>query len=171
MLDAVLREDLSGKTLLDMGTGSGIIAIEAAKRGAVVTAVDINPRAVDCVRSRAKEAGVHINAILSDLFQRVEGRYDIIAFNPPYLPSSDDDPAYDVAWSGGHDGRTVVDRFIQGSVEHLSNCGKVFLVQSSLNDPHRTFEMFEAAGMSAEIVGEVRFFYERLYVVEARKCP
>ncbi len=171
MLDAVLREDLSGKTLLDMGTGSGILAIEAAKRGAFVTAVDVNPRAVECVRRRARAAGVHINTVISDLFQRVEGRYDIIAFNPPYLPGSDDDPAYDVAWSGGPDGRAVVDRFIWDCVEHLSDCGKVFLVQSSLNDPHRTFEMFEAAGMSTEVVGEARFFYERLYVVEARKCP
>jgi release factor glutamine methyltransferase len=72
--------------VLDMGTGSGVNAILAASTGAYVSAVDINPRAVDVARQNAERSGLadRIEVHRSDLFGEVEGQFDVIAYNPPF---------------------------------------------------------------------------------------
>jgi len=75
---------------LDMGTGSGILAVEAALKPEVtsVLAVDVNPSAIDEAKRRAAENGVSskISFKVGDLFEGIKGRFDWIIFNPPYLP-------------------------------------------------------------------------------------
>ena len=66
--------------VLDMGTGSGIQAIGAIEKGAEVLAVDVNKEAVEHCEKKG------INALQSDLFENVKGKFDLIIFNPPYLP-------------------------------------------------------------------------------------
>ena len=171
LVDALLAHDLGGKRVLDMGTGTGIVAVAAARAGADVTAVDVNPLAVRCCEENARRNGVRIRVILSDLFERVDGTYDFITFNPPYLPGTDDDPDYDLAWSGGKDGRAVVDRFLVQFPRYLRRDGALLLVQSSLNDPEKTKHLLKELGFCTRIVAKKNYFYERLYVVEARRCP
>ncbi len=171
LADALLAHELAGKRVLDMGTGTGIVAITAALAGAEVTAVDVNPRAIQCCEENARRNGVHVRTILSDLFARVDGLYDHIIFNPPYLPGTEDDPDYDLAWSGGKDGRSVVDRFLVQFPRYLREDGTLLLVQSSLNDPERTEQMLTDLGFCTRIVAQKSYFYERLYVVEASRCP
>src|SRR3989338_8989568 len=67
-------------SILDLGTGTGILAKEAMKYSSDVLAADINPKAV----SYGKKQG--IKAVKSDLFSNIKGKFDLIIFNPPYLP-------------------------------------------------------------------------------------
>ncbi len=71
---------------LDMGTGTGYVAIWLAQRGWDVDAVDVSPRALETARRNAAASGVRVRVFHSDLFSAVEGRYDVIAFNPPMRP-------------------------------------------------------------------------------------
>jgi release factor glutamine methyltransferase len=83
---AVLAEAGPDDRVLDMGTGSGVNAILAASRGATVVAVDINPHAVEAARRNAQANGVadHVDVRLSDVFATVDGRFDLIVFDPPF---------------------------------------------------------------------------------------
>jgi release factor glutamine methyltransferase len=84
--EAVLAEVQEGERVLDMGTGSGVNAILAASTGAYVSAVDINPHAVDVARQNAERSGLadRIEVHTSDLFDDVEGQFDVIVYNPPF---------------------------------------------------------------------------------------
>jgi len=75
-----------GMKILDMGTGSGIQAIEAKKLGAEVLAADINPESIEPLKK------LNINAIQSDLFSNIKEKFDLIIFNPPYLPEDPREP-------------------------------------------------------------------------------
>src|SRR3989338_1117492 len=78
--------DLKGKAVLETGCGSGFLSILMAKKCADVTAVDINTEAVEITGKNAAANGAKINTFISDLFSAVGGTFDIIVFNPPYLP-------------------------------------------------------------------------------------
>ena len=76
---------LKGKKFLEPGAGSGLISIYAAKKGARVTATDINPVAIEFLRDNSEENNVQIDIIQSDLFENIPlQHFDIIAINPPY---------------------------------------------------------------------------------------
>ena len=92
------RRDLSGKTLLEIGCGSGFLSLTAASGGAKVTAADINERAVECARQNAMINGLEMTVIHSDLFEKApRQKFDLIICNPPYFPSDPKNPgAY--AW-------------------------------------------------------------------------
>lgn len=76
---------LKGKKFLELGCGSGLISIAAAKKGARVTASDINPVAVEFLVKNSEENKVEIEVIESDLFNDIPKQpFDIIAINPPY---------------------------------------------------------------------------------------
>ncbi len=80
---ARLAADGGGERALDMGTGTGYVAIYLAQRGWAVDAVDVSPRALEAARANAEAARVTVRVYHSNLFAAVEGRYDVIAFNPP----------------------------------------------------------------------------------------
>lgn len=85
LLRYILTLPLQGKRFLELGAGSGLISIQAAKKGAIVTATDINPVAIDCLRRNCDQNNVTAEIILSDLFAVIpEQPFDIIAINPPY---------------------------------------------------------------------------------------
>ncbi len=85
LLQYISQLTLKEKTFLELGAGSGLIAISAAKKGALVTATDINPIAIECIKKNCEENNVEINVIHSDLFQNIPlQRFDFIAINPPY---------------------------------------------------------------------------------------
>ncbi|NOZ76459.1 MAG: methyltransferase [Euryarchaeota archaeon] len=159
-----------GERVLDMGTGCGIQGIVASARAAEVVACDINPAAVSCARENCLTNGIeNMEVVESDLFDRIGGRFHLIAFNPPYLPTDDREPGDPLtrAWDGGRDGREVTRAFIQGLEGHLEPGGRVLLVQSSLSGHRETLAMLEDAGLETRIIAEERFFFERLYLLEA----
>jgi release factor glutamine methyltransferase len=83
------RCDLKGKTFLELGSGTGMIAISAEKQGAIVTATDISTAAVAATAANAQSNKVHIHVLLSDLFSALTPQsFDYIVINPPYYPSN-----------------------------------------------------------------------------------
>ena len=153
-------ERLVEGTVLDMGTGSGIQAVAAAKKPEVscVVAVDIDPAAVEVARRRAEDARVSQKMcfIVSDLFANVQGRFDWMIFNPPYLPSEAD--IEDETWDGGETGRETTVRFLEGAKEHLAPGGSILLIYSSE-------AVIDAGplGYKVEILEEKRLFFETIY--------
>jgi len=95
---------LPGQRFLEIGAGSGLISIHAAKKGARVIATDINPVAIECLLRNCDKNKVKPEIILSDLFANIpEQSFDIIATNPPYYKKQPQTPA-DHAWYCGENG-------------------------------------------------------------------
>lgn len=166
----------SGESVLDMGTGCGILGIVAAKRASMVLAVDINPNAVFCARKNAKSNRVadRMFFLVSDLFSsiKVDVKFNLITFNAPYLPSEpwESEAWVDRAWAGGIDGREVIDRFICSVPKYLEKNGRVLLLQSTLADVSRTLKLLQSSGLEASIILERDLpFFETLVLIEARK--
>jgi release factor glutamine methyltransferase len=159
----VLREQTlpPRATVLDLCTGSGILAITAALRGArAVRAVDVSRRAVATVHLNARLNGVRVSAVRGDLFDAVRGeRFDAIVSNPPYVPSDEDvvpTSGPQRAWEAGRDGRLVLDRIVGRVDEHLRPGGFVLLTHSSVLGTERTIDGLRAAGLEAECVARRR---------------
>lgn len=159
LLDSYLREQqLEGKQVLDMGTGSGILAVSAAKKGGDVTAVDIDPEALEDAKEYAKEEDQEgIDFFQSDLFEEVEGKFDLIVFNPPYLQGED----YTVL-EGGEQGIELTLEFLDASSDHLREGGEVVFVASSRAD-------IESLGKEYDLeqVGERKLWFETLYLFKS----
>ena len=88
----MLKEDLNGKEILDIGTGSGCIAISLAKNlpNAKVTALDVSEDALEVAKENAKLNNVNIEFINADIFEyQSEKKYDVIVSNPPYVRESE----------------------------------------------------------------------------------
>lgn len=159
-------------TVLEIGTGTGIIAIIAAKKARMVIATDINPHALDCaVENLVMNKAYNVELRKGDLFEPVENeKFDLILFNTPYLPSTDEEKVgdhLDSAWNGGETGREVIDRFIKNIRDHLNPGGKVQLVQSSLSDIEKTLFKLKELGFNASITARGKYFFEELVVITA----
>jgi release factor glutamine methyltransferase len=159
LLAARLRDEpgLKGGSVLDVCTGSGAVAISAAQAGAgSVTAVDASRRAVLGARLNARLNGAAVRVLRGDLCEPLNGeRFDLIASNPPYVPSGDgsrDGPGPRAAWDGGPSGRTLVDRLCEQLPARLRAGGAALIVHSSLCGEEATLERLRAAGLRAEVV-------------------
>ncbi len=168
----LLAENLAikpGDRALDMGTGSGLIALLMAKKAEFVLGVDVNPIAVELARENAKINGIgNVEFIVSDLFENVEGEFDLVTFNAPYLPGEAKEPI-DLALVGGEGGREVVDRFIGEVGDYLRAGGRVQLVQSSITGIGETLRLFKKFGFQARVAAKVHFFFEDIVLVNAKK--
>src|SRR3954468_11693866 len=142
-----------GASVLDLCTGSGAIAVGAARCGAgPVTAIDVSRRSVATVRINARLNGVRVRALRGDLFGPVAGeRFDAIVSNPPYLPAEDAElPAGgpERAWDAGTDGRVLLDRICAEAPAHLKPNGFLLLVHSSVCGLEPTVAALEHAGLA-----------------------
>src|SRR3989338_7846319 len=115
---------------LEIGSGSGIL-LETAKRLGIkrehIFGSDINQEAVEHCRS------LDFNCIYSDLFENVQGKYDLIIFNPPYLPKDSKEPKdSQLATTGGLQGSEIINEFLKEAENYLEENGRIFLLISSL---------------------------------------
>lgn len=152
-----------GERVLDMGTGTGIAALHAAKAGASkVTAADINPHAVACARSNAMRNGLKVEVVESDLFAKVNGLYDVITFNPPYLPEEGGPSSWmERAWSGGADGSDVVVRFLEDAWRFLAPGGRIYIILSSFGSIRTVLRMARER-YEVEMIEEKHMFFESI---------
>jgi release factor glutamine methyltransferase len=153
---------LEGKRFLDLGTGSGIVGLFAARAGATVTAVDINPRAVECASHNATQAGLSLDCRYSDLFSSLSDQtFDVIAWNPPFFPK----PASSLAEAALYAGEdySVVRRFAEEAPRHLTAAGRVFLILSKDLDIDKWNSIFNGR---LQIRRERRWGWETMAVVE-----
>lgn len=154
MLAEVLREHAPGADVLDLCTGSGVLAVSAALAGArSVTAVDVSRRAVLTARCNGLLNGVRIRGRRGNLLDAVPGeQFDVIVANPPYLPAVADDPRGLLrATEAGPDGRLFVDRLIDRAPDHLRAGGVLLLVHSSVNGVEPSLERLEQIGFDPDI--------------------
>jgi release factor glutamine methyltransferase len=164
LLARAVERELAGRgSVLDLCTGSGAVAIAAARAGAgEVTAVDASRRSVLAARLNARRNGVRVAVLRGDLFAPVAGRrFDLIASNPPYVPAGagDDGPGAHGprrSWDGGRDGRAVLDRICAGLPAHLRPGGVALLAHSSLCGERPTVEDLRDAGFEARVVDRLR---------------
>ncbi|AIF68595.1 protoporphyrinogen oxidase [Palaeococcus pacificus DY20341] len=154
-----------GDLALDVGTGTGIIALIMAKKAEFVLGVDVNPIAVELARENAKLNDIkNVEFRQSDLFEEVEGKFNIITFNAPYLPGEPEE-AIDLALVGGASGREVLDRFIEEVKEYLKPKGIVQIVQSSITGIEETLEKLKSKGFNVEITAREHYFFEDIVVI------
>ena len=154
-----------GERVLEIGCGSGVVAIHCAKNGADVTAVDINPSAVALTRKNAAANGAFMDIRLSDLYEDIDSHYDTIVFNLPYLPVKDDG-MLGKAWSGGDDGIGPLPKLLNDVEDHLFPRGRFVVVVSSLMDQRRLNDVL--SGYDVKVLGEKKLFFEVLRVLEIR---
>ena len=168
--------------VLDMGTGSGIQAFTAAKVPGIrsVTAVDINPEAVQHVSEEAEKRQLSRFKVLeSDLFSAVEGQFETIIFNAPYLPQDYLEAAngkkkavVDLALYGGDKGYETIVRFLESVGEHLARGGKILLLFSSLSQKDVIDECLGKNLFRFEVLAESKQpMMETLYVYEITALP
>ncbi|MFI6350338.1 HemK2/MTQ2 family protein methyltransferase [Streptomyces sp. NPDC050560] len=156
LVRALCREGFApGAAVLDLGTGSGALALCAARLGGRVTAVDAALPAVLAARLNARRLRQPVRVRRGDLFAPVVGdSFDLVVSNPPYVPS----PGAGVprrgaarAWDAGGDGRALVDRVCAGAPAALRPGGVLLMVHSGLCDTGRTLRLLAEGGLRAEV--------------------
>ena len=169
----LLAENLeikSGQSVLEIGTGSGIVAMYASRLTEKVTATDINFDAITLAESNFKANNIdNIELLFGNLFEPVKNRkFDVILFNTPYLPTEEGevlDDTINYAFDGGLNGRKVIDLFLNEVKNHLNDGGIVQLIQSSLSDNDETLNKLDELGFTAEIAKKEHYFFEDIVLI------
>ncbi len=155
--------------VLEMGCGTGIIALHCAKAGCRVKVADISLDAVENARVNSAINLLDIEPVQSDLFEKIRGKFDVIIFNPPYLSVQDTEGLSDSEkWPlvGGEKGHEVSARFLEAVADHLDPGGRIYLLTSSESERG----VLEKARQCFSIrkIAEKRIFFETLAVYELR---
>lgn len=164
-----------GSYVLDMGTGTGILAIKAILLGASkVVAIDINPFASRCALRNVISKGLksQISVLTGNLFSslREEAMFDVILFNPPYLQTKMSEYRRDwleKSWAGGRNGRAIINQFIDKLPAHLRPGGVLFLLHPSVGIK-ATFRKLKQMRMDASVVAKRKLFFEELLVLSVK---
>jgi release factor glutamine methyltransferase len=152
---------VEGRRVLDLCTGSGVLAVAAAQLGATdVTAFDICGRAVACSRANAAAAGVTVDVRHGSISEALQcDAFDVVVCNPPYVPANPDahgavpiphGPTQ--AWDAGDDGRLVLDPLCAAAPDLLADQGTILIVQSEFAGVEQTVAALAAGGLCAEVV-------------------
>jgi release factor glutamine methyltransferase len=169
LADAALKEAGPGMRILEVGTGSGFVSavLLANLKDIYLLATEINPHAACC----AKANGVEV--IRTDFFRGVksgktESCFDLILFNPPYLPTSKDEkvPGWlNYAFDGGISGRETLDRFLDEVKDYLKPGGKILVLISSITGLGAVMEKMKGLGFKADIIERKKVSFEELMVI------
>jgi HemK-related putative methylase len=162
---ACLAADLipAGAEVLDMGTGSGVCAIAAARRARHVVAVDINAAAVRCARANALMNSLEqkIEVAHGDLYAPVAGRrFDVVLFNPPYVRAAPRDDADRALRSPD-----VAERFAEGLADALQPSGFALVLLSTYGDGNRFVLEFQRRRFAVTPVAQRAYVNEKLFLL------
>jgi release factor glutamine methyltransferase len=146
----------SNLNVLEIGCGSGInlkSLLELGVKKENILSCDINPFAVSCCRK------LGFKCLKSDLFEKINGKFDLIIFNPPYLPEDKREPASSkISTTGGKNGSEITNKFIKLSRKYLNKKGMIFLVISSLTGKIKFLNYRKT------LLSEKKLFFESIYV-------
>lgn len=148
LLEAAREEVRPGELVLEIGTGSGHIALTLSCTATIV-ATDINPHAVRAARMKGVEV------VRADLLNGISGRFDLILFNPPYLPTRDEeriDDWFEYALDGGESGREVIELFVRQISSALAPGGRILLLISSLTGEEEVNRILQESGFFVEVM-------------------
>lgn len=151
----------AGRSVLDVCTGTGALALAAAEAGAAsVAAVDLSRRSVLSARLNAAVRQARLEVLRGDLFAPVRGRrFDLVLSNPPYVPAPTDQlPRFPMArcWDGGTDGRALVDRICDGVAHVLAPGGTFLLTHSAVTGVDQTLTRLRSRGLAVDVVARER---------------
>ena len=138
LVELILAENLKDNLkVLDIGTGSGAIALALAKNRPdwSVTAADISQDALELATENSKRQDLNLSFIKSDCFSEISSKYDIIVSNPPYISRADEvEVGLNVLHSEPHlalfadeDGLAIYRRIAEDSKDYLNDGGKIYL--------------------------------------------
>ncbi|MBI2106380.1 methyltransferase [Candidatus Woesearchaeota archaeon] len=148
------------KKVLDMGTGFGILAETALESGAKdVLAVDIDEEVIEFVKSK----GIKVKT--SDLFSNIDEKFDLIIFNPPYLPEDElEDFEIRNVTTGGKEGYEIIERFLIDAKKYLNKNGEILIVFSSLTNKEKVDSILNENKYKFKCLETKKMFFEELYV-------
>jgi len=151
--------EFAADDMLDMGAGTGYLSLIAREKTSSVLAVDINKEAVkECLRKG-------LNSVQSDLFENVKGKFDLIIFNPPYLPKDDhEDKDSSIMTTGGRRGHEIIERFLKQAKFHLNAKGQILLIISTLTGRDKVEDLMKLNSFDFTVITEKALFFEKLIV-------
>lgn len=156
-----------GDRVLEVGCGCGLVSIHCAREGGHVTCSDINRHALKLAKSNARMNNMELRAIRADIFRGNRSRFDIVIFNPPYLPVGPEERVagewIEMAVSGGSDGADLIRRFIPQLKDHLTKKGRGYMIVSSSNPVDELMELASNSGLKVEVAGKLGLFMEVVY--------
>ncbi|SDP55190.1 release factor glutamine methyltransferase [Rhodoferax sp. OV413] len=144
----------SGESVLDVGTGSGVIAIFSCYQGAgKVVGVDINPAAIKSAKHNLKMHGFEkvMKVVKSDLFENIaDQKFDVITANIPFRDKFAHDVVARAQWDTDFQTNT---RFFAEVVNHLNPGGRIYFIHSNFGETDRIKKLAKAAGLSVKAIG------------------
>jgi release factor glutamine methyltransferase len=158
---AVIDEARAGERVLDMGTGSGVNAILAARSGAEVVGVDLNPAAVEAARANAERNGVAAEFAVSDVFSAVEGDFDMVVIDPPFRWFAPRDMTEATIADEGYAG---LGRFFAGIRNRLRPGGRVLLFFGTSGDQDHVLGLAAGANLAVETVATRELTRDRVTI-------
>ncbi len=159
---------LDNRTLLELGAGSGLISIYAAKQKALVTATDISQTAVETIKQNAEQNNVFINVFKSDLFKALPRQsFEIIVINPPYYPGTPIDNK-DFAWYCGKN-YEYFDNLFLGLNDYIHSDSKVLMILSDQADIKRITEIAGKRNFLFHEVFRKTILCEQNFIFEIRR--
>ena len=151
--------------VLDMGTGSGIQAITAARTASRVIALDINPEAVRYARKNIRANGMEniVSVIAGDLFSPLKGQpaFSVIFFTPPYMEGK---PCTDFDHALFDSGKKLAERFFRDAKEHIKPDGYIQMIYSSIAAPELVLRISEQSGWNHSLIAMKKTYTEDFFI-------
>ncbi|NXL04443.1 HEMK2 methyltransferase, partial [Mesembrinibis cayennensis] len=165
---------------LEIGSGSGVVSTFLASSiigsSALYICTDINPVAAYCTLETALLNNVHLQPVITDLVKglcpRLNGKVDLLLFNPPYVVTPSEEVAshgIEASWAGGKKGREVMDRVFPLVPDLLSPGGLFYLVTIKENNPDEILETMKKCGLEGTRVLSRQAGQEMLTILKFRK--
>jgi len=168
VLEFISAKELTGKTFLELGCGSGIIAIHAAKKGAIVTASDINKTALNYLKKAAVTNEVTLSIIESDLFKNIkQTSFDFIIINPPYYPRNPKSTK-EMAWFCGENFEYFENLFFQIS-NYLFSQNEIYMILSEDCELEKIKAIALKNAIAFELILEKKVMGEKNYIFQLQK--
>lgn len=167
LLLKVIKQYVADK-ILEIGTGSGLLASELEKKNRFVIGVDLDFSALNELRTSAtkKQRSSRINLMCCDSASPFrDDVFNIVVFNPPYLPS--EEPS-DATIDGGPSGVEVSKKWFKDASRILRKDGRIVFLSSSISDVKGLFDYSRELGFEVKVLESKQLFFEELIVVEAK---
>jgi len=156
------------KKILDVGCGSGFLGILISKlTGSEIFCVDVNEDAVKTTKKNAKKNGAKLCVLKSNLFEKIEDKFDLIIFNPPYIPVEDKNVMGRNQWSDP--GLSTIKRFVKTAKNYLSKKGRILMLISSITGEKEVVKFFKDNNFKVKIFATKKIPWEKLLIIEAQR--
>lgn len=165
LLEAAVEQVDPSDSVLEVGVGSGFVAMRLQQHACYVVGTDVNPVAVEAARERG------VPAVYTDIAEAVDADFDLVLFNPPYLPDASDTPddEMDAALAGGETGVEVALELVDDLDRLLAEDGAALIVVSSHGEPEKFERYIEEQGFAFDVAATEHVFFEDLYVYRLRR--